>query len=81
MGIPVINVEKTGANIRKLRKLNNISVSAIQDVFGFNTPQAIYKWEKGGSLPTLDNLVILARIFNTDINCILCIEEVGYAGC
>jgi transcriptional regulator with XRE-family HTH domain len=76
MNIPVIDVIKTGTNIKRLRKQNNIPMSSLCDVFGFNTPQAIYKWEQGRSLPTLDNLVILAKIFNVDVNGILCITEV-----
>ena len=76
MSIPVINIVETGANIRRLRKQSNIAINSLCDIFGFNTPQAIYKWEQGRSLPTLDNLVILAKIFNVDINSILCITEV-----
>jgi len=26
-------------------------------IFGFETPQAVYKWQKGIALPTVDNLV------------------------
>ena len=62
--IPRIDMVNTGLNINRLRKANNLSVKNIQDVLGFNTPQALYKWERGLTLPTLDNLVILAELFN-----------------
>ena len=42
---------------------------------GFNTPQALYKWERGLCLPTLDNLVILAELFNVSIEDILAIKK------
>lgn len=76
MSIPVINTIETGANIKRLRKLNNIPMSSLCDVFGFNTPQAIYKWERGLSLPTIDNLIILARLFNSHVEDILIINDV-----
>ena len=74
MKIPVINLPKTGAKIDLLRKKANLSVKDIQKIFGFSTPQAIYKWIHGRSLPTVDNLIILAEIFNVTIEDILSID-------
>lgn len=76
MSIPVINLRETGANIKRLRKQNNIPVSSLCDVFGFSTPQAIYKWERGACLPTIDNLIILARLFNSHVEDVLIINDV-----
>lgn len=64
MGIPVIDVIQTGANITRLRKEAGISVKEMQEIFGFNTPQSIYKWQAGSAMPTLDNLLVLSAIFN-----------------
>lgn len=74
MKIPVINVPMTGAKIDLLRKKANISVKEIQEVFGFESPQAIYKWIHGRNLPTVDNLIILAEIFNVTVEDILSID-------
>lgn len=52
---PVINLEKTGQKIKKLREAKNLSVRDLQEILGFESPQAIYKWQWGESLPTLDN--------------------------
>ena len=71
--IPVINMVATGQNITRLRKQAGLSVANLQQIFGFTTPQAIYKWKRGTSLPTVDNLVVLAAVFNTNINNILVI--------
>ena len=71
----MINMVKTGQNIIYLRKKAGLSVKDLQDIFGFSTPQAIYKWQQGVSLPTIDNLVVLAKIFHVHIEDILVIEE------
>ena len=50
MDFPTINLALTGANIMNLRKAAGLSVHDLQMAFGFNSPQAIYKWQNGGSL-------------------------------
>lgn len=74
MKIPVINLPMTGAKINLLRKKANLSVKDIQKIFGFESPQAIYKWIHGRNLPTVDNLIILAEIFNVTVDDILSID-------
>ena len=69
--IPVIDMTATGINITRLRVNAGLTVKDLQDVFGFNTPQAIYKWQRGRALPTVDNLVALAAIFGVQIDDIL----------
>ena len=72
--LPVIDLVKTGNNIKALMVKNNISVSKLQDILGFTSPQAIYKWFWGQSLPSIDNLVILSSILHVSIEDILVIE-------
>ena len=71
MSIPVIDIVKTGENIRNLRKMAGISITELQDIFGFRNPQAIYKWQRGEALPSIDNLVVLASVLNVRIDDIL----------
>lgn len=71
MTIPTIDMAETGQNIIRLRKLTGISVRDLQKIFGFETPQAIYKWQKGKSLPTIDNLVVLSAVFDVSVDEIL----------
>ena len=68
---PSISLKKTGENITRLMKANNLSVSKLQRIFGFEYPQAIYKWKRGECLPTLDNLIILSVLFKTPIDKII----------
>ena len=73
--LPVIDMVKTGQNIGRLRKQAGLSVKDLQDVFGFATPQAIYKWQQGAALPTLDNLVVLAAVLQVRMDDILVITD------
>lgn len=71
VNLPVIDMIRTGQNINRLRKQAGLSVRDLQDVFGFATPQAIYKWQQGVALPTIDNLVVLATVLQVRLDDIL----------
>ena len=73
--IPVINMTATGNNITRLRINAGLTVKDLQDIFGFSTPQAIYKWQRGTALPTVDNLVVLAAVFGVKIDDILIFQN------
>ncbi len=73
--IPTVDLVATGKNIEKLRKEAGLSVKELQNIFGFGTPQAIYKWQHGTALPTVDNLVLLSAIFKVSIDEILVVEQ------
>ena len=46
----------------------------LQDIFGFATPQAIYKWQHGTAMPTIDNLVVLAAVLDVPMDEIIVID-------
>lgn len=73
--IPTVDLVATGKNIEKLRKEAGLSVKELQNIFGFGTPQAIYKWQHGTALPTVDNLVLLSAVFKVSIDEILVVEQ------
>ena len=66
--LPVIDMTATGKNIASLRIRAGLSVRDLQDIFGFGTPQAIYKWQRGIALPTIDNLVVLAAALDVTLD-------------
>ncbi len=68
MTIPCINTAATGQNINRLRIAAGLTVRDIQAVFGFETPQAIYKWIHGTNMPTIDNLIILAALLDVTMD-------------
>ena len=73
-GIPTIDMAGTGRNIVKLRESAGMSVRDLQEIFGFATPNAIYKWQKGLAMPTVDNLIILAAIFGVSVDDIIAVN-------
>ena len=90
---PVVDLKATGAQIKSLRIKYGFSVHDIQNIFGFEYPQAVYAWDrerrlqagkmlkwsilsespssyaaKGGkNVPTIDNLLVLAHLFDVAI--------------
>lgn len=68
---PVIDLIATGNNIRRLRLERGLTVRDLQSYFGFEEPRAIYKWQKGESLPTVDNLYALGSLFEVSMDQIL----------
>ena len=73
--MPVIDMAATGMNITRLRKNAGMTVRDLQAVFGFATPQAIYKWQRGEAMPTLDNMIVLAAVFNVTVDEILVLQD------
>ena len=72
--IPAIDMVATGQNIIRLR-----DARGLQEIFGFATPQAIYKWQHGTALPTVDNLLVLAAVFDVHIEEILAVRQIQAA--
>ncbi len=72
---PVIDLEATGERIERLRKEKGYTVRDLQEEFEFTSPQAIYKWQKGMSLPTVENLIMLSRMLGTSIEGLLALES------
>ena len=68
---PVIDMVETGKNIMRLREERGMTVRDLQAYFGFEEPQAIYKWQRGQSLPTVDNLYALAALLEVSMDEIL----------
>lgn len=71
MNYPTLSVEDTGKRIRTLRKERKLTVAEVTDFMGFEHPQAVYKWERGESIPSVDNLYALSKLLNTTIDDIL----------
>ena len=72
--IPAIDMAATGRNIAKMRQNAGLTVKDLQIFFGFATPQAIYKWQHGTAMPTIDNLVALAMIFGVTMDDIIVVD-------
>lgn len=71
MEFPTIDVKATGARIRKLRMERGLTIREVSEYMGFTTDQAVCKWQRGDSLPTVDNLYALSKLFGTTMEDIL----------
>ncbi|MCH5286869.1 MAG: helix-turn-helix transcriptional regulator [Christensenellaceae bacterium] len=72
---PRIDMKATGRRIQALREKQGLSVRELQKLLGFDQPQAIYKWQRGESLPTVDHLLMLSRIFGLPMQDILIVDD------
>ena len=68
---PTIDVKATGARIKELRKKRGLTIREVSEYMGFTTDQAVCKWQRGDSLPTVDNLYALSRLYGTTMEDIL----------
>lgn len=72
---PIIDMAATGRNIRALRLERGLTVREIQKFFGFEEPRAIYQWQSGKALPTVDNLCALSKLFEVQMEDILVLRD------
>jgi transcriptional regulator with XRE-family HTH domain len=68
---PFVDMKATGEKLHRLRIQKNLSVKQLQNIMGFEYPETIYKWEHGKSIPTVDNLIFLSKIYNVKIDDII----------
>ena len=92
VSFPVIDSAATGKNIMRLRLEQGLTVRDVQVFFGFEEPQAIYKWQRGQSLPSVDNLYALGALLEVpldeilvqarpQLNMLMCEQQAGTACC
>lgn len=78
MKYPVLDLKATGERINKLRRERHITVKELSSFLGFSGPGAIYKWQRGDCLPTVDNLYALSKYFGCQMEEIL-VEDMDEA--
>lgn len=71
---PVIDLNATGNAILRRRLEMEISIPEMQTYFGFATVQAIYHWQSGRNLPSVDNFFALSLLLKTTINDLICVK-------
>ena len=73
--MPTIDMTATGQNIRNKRIGAGMSVADITNACGVSAA-AVCKWQNGQSVPTIDNMIILAAIWNCKIDDIVVVQVV-----
>lgn len=66
-----IDIAATGVNIKRLRQEHGLTVRDIQEAMSFDVPSAVYKWERGRLLLSLEHLMALSKLFDARIEDIL----------
>ena len=59
---PVLDLAATGSKIKSVMKDKGITARELQIIMDFPYVQTIYNWFAGKNMPTIDNLVVLAKI-------------------
>lgn len=62
-----IDVRETGHHIKMLCEQNKITPAILQDVLKLKSPQAVYKWFRGESLPSAEHLFVLAELVDKPV--------------
>jgi len=66
----MINLEKIGNKIAELRKRKNLKQNELADIL-YVTHQAVSKWENGKSIPSIEIMYELTKLFNVSIDYLL----------
>ena len=74
--MPVIDLKATGERINELKDAAGITVKDIQIIMGFASPYPVYKWINGKNLPSIDNLMMLAKILGVKMDDIVVSKEI-----
>lgn len=72
----MLNLEVIGSKITKLRKESNLTQLELAEKI-YVTPQAVSKWEKGKSVPSIEVLIELTKLFNISIDYLLDNTEIN----
>ena len=63
-----IDPASTGQNIKKTMSDKGLKVLDLQHALYIANPQAIYKWFRGETLPSIDSLYALSRVLNVTMD-------------
>lgn len=65
---PVIDAKATGEKILRRRVEKGYTVLDVQKYLNLACPQAVYHWQAGRSLPSIDNFYALSTMLETTVN-------------
>lgn len=66
----------TGRRLKSLREIFHVKVSEIQTYMEFNSPNAIYRWERGETIPSHDSLCNLHDFYEEHRNYTVHLEDI-----
>ena len=69
-----MNTINIPTRLKELRTKNNYSQTYVAEQLNISR-QAISRWENGNATPDLDNLILLAKLYNTSVDDILGVQN------
>ena len=72
---PVIDMKKTVENIQRIRMNCGLEVRDVQRFLGLASPCGIYLWQKGCSLPSVDHLCAISKLFRVSMDDIIVLKD------
>lgn len=63
-----LDAVQTGRKIDSAIKQSGYSIRELQEMLGLSCPQPIYRWIRGHTLPSIDNLYMLSRILKVPMD-------------
>ena len=66
-----LDKQKVGLNLYRLLEESNYTYEYVAEFLMLNSPRVIYEWTKGTKMPTIENLMNLAELFEVRIEDIL----------
>ena len=70
-----ISKKLTGKKIREEMQKRKLTVRDLQEILELDSPQSVYKWMNGRSLPSLQNMLTLGELFEVPLEMLLIHED------
>lgn len=70
-----ISKSGTGKRLRRLMEEYGLSVREVQEEMDLESPQAVYKWLNGKTMPSTENLLVLSKLLHLPMEELLVLEE------
>lgn len=77
IGNSTLDVVLTGKRIDSIIRKNECSIKELQEILNLSCPQSIYRWVRGKTLPSIDNLYMMSRIFEVHMEDMLVARSAG----
>ena len=72
--MPTIDMIATGQNIRNMRIAAGMTIDDVANTCGVSHA-AVAKWQRGDCIPTIDNMIIIASVWNVKIDDIIVVVK------
>lgn len=70
-----ISKSETGKRLRRLMGEYGLTVREVQEEMELESPQAVYKWLQGKTMPSIENLLVLAKLLHLPMEELLVLED------